>query len=69
MELVGDQDTDIAGRAVAQGEIGDDLGCRAHDRRIRIDRRVAGQQADVVGTERGAQVEELLADQRLDGAV
>ena len=67
MELVGDEGADVARTAGGEGEVGDDLGGRTHDGRVGVDRGVAGQQSDLVGAEHGAQLEELLADERLDG--
>ena len=66
VELVGDQDADIAVRTVAKCEVRDDLGGRADDRSSGVDRGVTGHQADLVGAELRAQIEELLADQCLD---
>src|SRR5690606_37564130 len=45
---------------------GEDLGGAADDRRARIDRGVAGEQADVLGTEGVAEPEEFLVGQGLD---
>ena len=51
---------------LAQRDVGQHLGGAADDRRVRVDRGVAGEHADVLGAEDVAQGEELLADQRLD---
>jgi hypothetical protein len=55
-----------AAGALAQGDVGQDLGGAADDRRVGVDRGVAGEQPDLLGAEDVAQREELLVDQRLD---
>ena len=67
VELVHDDLTDVGVAALAQGVVGEDLRGATDDRGIGVDRGVAGQHADVVGPERGRQVEELLRHQGLDG--
>ncbi len=47
--------------------VGQDLGRAADDGRLGVDVRVAGDHADVIAAEHLHKVEELLADQRLDG--
>ena len=68
MELVHDDLLHVGLRPFAQGDVGEDLGGAAEDRRVAIDRGIAGAQADVVGTELAAQAEPLLVHQRLDRA-
>ena len=52
----------------AQGDVGEDFGGAAQDRRVAVDRGVAGAQADVVGAELAAQAEPFLVHQGLDRA-
>ena len=66
VELVGDHDVDVGCGAVAERPVRQDLGGAADDRRVGIDAAVAGDHADQVGPERGAQLEELLRHERLD---
>ena len=66
VELVHHDQPDVGSRPLAQGEVGQDLSRAADDRRTPVDRRVAGHHADVGRPEGAAQVEELLAHQRLD---
>ena len=66
MELVHGDQTDVGMDAFAQRLIGQDLGRAADDRRIGVDMAVARDHADVLAAEHLDQVEELLADQRLD---
>ena len=66
VELVDDGDVDRGRRPVAQRPVGEDLGGAADDRRVGVDRRVAGDHPDAIGAELAAQGEELLADERLD---
>ena len=66
VELVHHDQPDVGGGALAQCDVGEHLGGAADDRGVGVDRGVAGQHADVVGAEDLAQVEELLAHQRLD---
>ena len=67
MELVHDDETDVGRAALSQSEVREDLGGAADDRGVGVDRRVAGDHADVVGAELLAEREELLGDERLDG--
>ena len=66
MEFVHDDLLDVGLRAFAQGDVGKDLGGAAEDWRIAVDRRIAGAQADVVGTELTAQPKPLLVHQGFD---
>ena len=66
MELVGHDDVDRRVGAVPQRPVGQDLRGATDDRRPGIDAAVTGDHADHVGTERAAQLEELLRHQRLD---
>ena len=66
VELVHHDQADVGVGALAQRHVGQDLGGRSDDRGVGVDRGVAGDHADVLGAEDLAQVEELLADQRLD---
>ena len=66
VELVHHDQADVGAGAFAQRHVGEDLGGRGDDRRIGVDRGVTGDHADVVGAEDLAEVEELLADERLD---
>ena len=66
VELVHHHEPDVGRRALAQRDVGQDLGGAADDRRVGVDRGVTGQHPDVLGTEDLAELEELLADQRLD---
>ncbi len=66
VELVHHDLADVGVLALAQGDVGQDLGGAGDDRRAAVDRRVAGEHADVLGAEDRAQGEELLADERLD---
>ena len=67
VELVHGDDAHVAVLALAQGLVGQDLGRAADDGRLRVDGRVAGDHADVLLAEELDEVEELLADQGLDG--
>ena len=67
VELVHDDLADVGLRAVAQRDRGQHLGGAADDRRLGVDRGVAGHHADILRSEDLAQREELLADQGLDG--
>ena len=58
----------LACGAFAQGDVGEDLRGAAEDRRVAVDRGVAGAQADVVRAELAAQRQPLLVHQRLDRA-
>ena len=66
VELVHDHQPHGRPDAVPQGDVGEDLSSAADDRGTCVDGGVARHHADVLATEGGAQVEELLADQRLD---
>jgi len=65
--LVGHHHLYVGLVALAQRDIGQDLGGAADDRRIRIHRGVAGDHADQIGAEIVHPAEELLADKGLDG--
>ena len=67
VELVHDDLADVGVGAVPQRDRGEDLGGAADDRRLGVDRGVAGHHADVGRAEDLAEREELLADQGLDG--
>ena len=66
VELVHHDLADVGVGALAQRQVGQDLGGAADDRGVRVDAGVAGEHADVLRAEDRAQGEELLADQRLD---
>ncbi len=66
VELIHHHLIDCGATALTQRDVGQDLSGAAHDGGIGIDRRVAGDHADIVGAEDATQGEELLADQRLD---
>ena len=66
VELVHDDETHVSRAALPQREVREDLGRAADDRGVGVDRRVAGDHADVVGAELLAEGEELLGDERLD---
>ena len=66
VELVHDDQSDVGTLTLAQSDVAEHLGGAADDRGVRVDRDVTGQHPDVLGAEDLAQVEELLADQRLD---
>ena len=66
VELVHDDVVDVGVRALAQRDVGEDLGGAAEDRRVAVHRGVAGRQADVLRPELAAQVHPLLVHQRLD---
>lgn len=68
VELVHDHLVDPGVGATAKGHVRHDLGRGAHHGGGGIDRGVAGEHADVVGSEIPAQREELLRDERLDGS-
>ena len=51
VELVHDDQTDVGPVPLAQRDVGQHLGGAADDRGVRVDRRVTGQQPDVVGAE------------------
>ncbi len=67
VELVHHRLPDVRAVAAAQGQVGEDLGRAADDRRAGVHRRVARHHPDVLASERVAQVEELLAHEGLDG--
>ena len=52
---------------LAQRIVGKDFGRAADDGRLGVDMRVAGDHADVIAAEHLYQIEELFADQGLDG--
>ena len=66
VELVHHHEPDVGRATLTQRDVGQHLGGAADDRRVGVDRRVAGQHADVVGAEDLDEGEELLADERLD---
>ena len=66
VELVHHDRADVGPRAFAQRDVGEDLRGAADDRRPLVDGGVAGEHADLLRAERLDQLEELLADQRLD---
>ncbi len=66
VELVHHHLADVGLGTLAQRDVGQHLGGAADDRRLGVDRGVAGQHADVLGAEDVDQREELLRDQRLD---
>lgn len=66
VELVHHDLADVGVSPVAQRDGSQHLGRAADDGRVRVDRGVTGEHADVLGAEELAQVEELLRDQRLD---
>ena len=68
VELVHHHVVHVGVRALAQGDVGEDLGGAAQDGRVAIHRGVAGGQAHVVRPELAAQVAPLLVHQRLDRA-
>ena len=67
VELVHDDQVDVGRRALAQRDVGQDLGGAADDRGLGVHRGVAGDHADQVGAEDLAEREELLVDEGLDG--
>ncbi len=66
MELVHDHQADLGIGTFPQGDVGQHLGGTRDDRRVRVDRGIASQHADIGRPEHLAQSEELLADQCLD---
>ena len=66
VELVHHHESDVRVGAFAQRDVGQHLRGAGDDRRPRVDRRIAGEHADVGRTEYPAEAEELFADQRLD---
>jgi len=68
VELVEHHVADRSLRALAQRHVREHLGRATDQRRVVVDARVAGQHADVIGAEEVAELEELLARERLDGA-
>ena len=68
VELVHDDVRDVGERPLAQGDVGENFGGAAEDRRIAVHRGVAGAQADVLRAELAAQGEPFFVDERLDGA-
>ena len=67
MELVHGDATDVGVLSLAQRLVGKDLGSAADDGGTGVDMRIAGDHADVVAAQDIDQVEELLADEGLDG--
>ena len=67
VELVHDDEPDVGLVALAQRLVGQHLGSADDDRGAGVDRGVARGHADVVGAEDLHEVEELLADQSLEG--
>ena len=66
MELVGDDDVDISPVPVTQCPVREDLGSTTDDRCVRVDRTVAGDHPHLFRPKLLAQLEKLLAHQRLD---
>ena len=66
MELVHDHVVHWGLRAVAEGDVGEDLGGAADDRRVAVDGGIAGDHADVFRAEHVAEREEFLVGERLD---
>ncbi len=66
MELVHHHQTDVRLCALPERDVRQDLGRARDDRCPGVDRRVAGEHADVGGAENVTQREELLTDQCLD---
>ena len=66
VELVHHDQPEVGVGPLPQRLVRDDLGGRREDRCLRVDRRVAGEHADVLGTEGGAQSKELLRHECLD---
>ncbi len=66
VELVQAGEAEVTAGAREQGVVGEHLG-RAHEHgRVDVDRRVAGRQANLLGSQQVGQVEELLGHQGLD---
>ena len=68
VELVHDDFAERSGGAIAEGVVGENLGGAAEDRGVAIYGRVAGGHAHVIRPEVAAEGEELLVDERLNGA-
>jgi len=68
VELVHHHLVDPGRPSLAEGEVRQDLRCAAHDRRVRVHCRIAGDHPDPCGAEDLAQGEELLAHERLYGS-
>ena len=68
MEFVHDDFAYVGGRALAQGDVGEDFGGAAEDGGVAIDGGVAGAEADVFGAEFAAEGEPFFVDKGLDGA-
>ena len=66
MELVHDDVVHFGVRAVAEGDVGEDLGGTADDGRVVVDGGVAGDHADVFRAEDVAEGKEFLVGERLD---
>jgi hypothetical protein len=67
VELVDHHHVEVGLVTLPQRQVREDLRRAADDRCVPVDAGVAGHHAHVLGPERLAQLEELLADQRLDG--
>ena len=67
VELVHGDAANVGIFALAQRVVGKDLGCAANDGRLGVDMRITGDHTDVFAAEHLHQVEELFADQGLDG--
>src|SRR6185312_12460101 len=67
VELVHDDHADVGVLALAQGNVGQDLGRAADDGGVLVHGGVSRDHADVFGPEDLAQGKELLGDERLDG--
>ena len=67
VELVHGHAAHIGVLTLAQRVVGKDFGRAADDGRLGVDMRIAGDHADVIAAEYLYQVEELFADQGLDG--
>ena len=68
VELVEHHVADRSPRALAQRHVREHFGRAADQRCAVVDARIAGQHADALGAEQLAELEELLARERLDGA-
>ena len=66
VELIHRDLVDSSSSPVTKCEVGQDLSGTAHDRRVRVNRAVAGHQPNMFRAENSAEVKELLAHQRLD---
>ena len=66
VELVHDDVVHRGGSAIAEGDVGEDLGGAADDRGVVVDGGVAGDHADVFRAEHMAEREKFLIGERLD---